>query len=410
VRIAFLNPSGELGGAETALLDLLVSLRTVRPDWTLNLIASAEGPLLARAAELKVASTPLTFPRSLARLGEWGRRRTASGRMRLGAEIGAAAMPTVRYAARLKRVLAEINPDIVHTNGLKMHLLGARLHAPHARVVWHLHDYPAARPLTAKLLLREAHRCAAILANSDSVASEAREMFGSWPRVHTLYNAVDLARFSPRGPMLDLDALAHVSPGVPGTLRIGLVATFARWKGHDVFLDAVARLRARHRVRAYVIGAPIYTTTGSQFTLDELKQLARARGIEESVVFTGRVNDVAPALRRLDIVVHASVEPEPFGLVIAEAMACGRPQVVSRGGGAAEIADGALFHTPGHAQELADRIDQLADDAELRASLGRTGRDTAVRLFSRERLADTLIPVYESLVARGRTFESTARS
>jgi glycosyltransferase involved in cell wall biosynthesis len=226
-------------------------------------------------------------------------------------------------------------------------------------------------------------------------------MFGSLPRVHTLYNSVDLARFCPRGPMLDLDALAHVSPGPPGTLRIGLVATFARWKGHDVFLDAVARLRARQRVRAYVIGAPIYRTSGSQFTLDELKQLARAKGIEESIVFTGRVNDVAPALRRLDIVIHASVEPEPFGLVIAEAMACGRPLVVSRGGGAAEIADGALFHTPGNAQELADRIDQLVDDPELRASLGRSGRDTAARLFSRQRLADTLIPVYESLLGAG---------
>lgn len=410
MRISFLNPSGELGGAETALLDLLLSLRAARPQWTITLVASAEGPLLARAAELKVPVIPLIFPPSLARLGEWGRRSRASARVRLGAEIGAAAVPTVRYASRLKRVLAEIDPDIVHTNGLKMHLLGARVHSPGARVVWHLHDYPAARPLTAKLLLREAHRCAAILANSDSVAAQARQMFGSSPRVHTLYNSVDLARFCPRGPMLDLDALAQVAPGPPGTLRVGLVATFARWKGHDVFLDAVSRMRARHRVRAYVIGAPIYTTSGSQFSMNELKQLARARGIEDTVVFTGRVNDVAPALRRLDIVVHASVEREPFGMVIAEAMACGKPLVVSGEGGAAEIADGALFHTAGNAQELAERIDQLVADAELRASLGRRGRDTAARLFSHQRLADTLIPVYESLQGRVRAFESTARS
>jgi glycosyltransferase involved in cell wall biosynthesis len=236
-------------------------------------------------------------------------------------------------------------------------------------------------------------------------------MFGSSPHVHTLYNSVDLARFSPRGPMLDLDAVAHVPPATPGTLRIGLVATFARWKGHDVFLDAVARLRARHRVRAYVIGAPIYTTSGSQFTLDELKQLARAKGIDGSIVFTGQLDDVAPAFRRLDIVVHASVEPEPFGLVIAEAMACGRPVVVSRAGGAAEIGDGALFHTPGNAQELADRIDQLVENPDLRASLGQAGRITATRLFSRQLLADTLVPIYESIITRyGRTFESTARS
>lgn len=399
MRIAYLNPSGELGGAETALLDLVTATRAARPAWSFHLITSAEGPLLDKAAALRIHTTPLTFPPSLARLGEWGRRRSAAGRVRLGAELGAAAMPTMRYASRLKRVLASIDPDVVHTNGLKMHLLGARVQRLPKRVIWHLHDYPGSRPLTARLLSREAHRCGAVLANSDSVAAQAREVLGSDVPVHTMYNAIDLDRFTPRGAMLDLDALAQVPPGPAGTLRVGLVGTFARWKGHDVFLDAIARLRARAGVRAYVIGSPIYTTNDSQFSLAELQQLAAAKGIGDSVMFTGRIEDVAPVLRRLDIVVHASVEPEPFGLVIAEAMACGRPLVVSRSGGAAEIADGALFHTPGNAAELAECIDRLAADPGLRASLGNAGRAAALRRFSRERLAETLVPIYEALAA-----------
>ena len=47
MRIVFLNPSGELGGAETALLDMLAALTEARPTWDLELIASADGPLLA---------------------------------------------------------------------------------------------------------------------------------------------------------------------------------------------------------------------------------------------------------------------------------------------------------------------------------------------------------------------------
>jgi glycosyltransferase involved in cell wall biosynthesis len=229
--------------------------------------------------------------------------------------------------------------------------------------------------------------------------------------VYTLYNSIDLDRFAPQGDTVDLDTLGGFPPSPPGTVRIGLVATFARWKGHEIFIEAIGRLRALRPVRAYVIGAPIYTTRNSQFTLEELRHLVAARGLTGTVGFTGRIDDIASAMRSLDIVVHASTEREPFGLVIAEAMACGRPIVVSRAGGAGEIAKGiALFHTPGNAAELADCLNQLADDASLRAAIGRAGREAAIRLFSRRQLVETLVPVYETLVSAGHARESTARS
>lgn len=398
MRIVFLNPSGELGGAETALLDLLAALREARPHWTMSLVASAEGPLIDRAAELDVPSGALPFPPALARLGEWGRRGSIASRIRLAAAAGTAAIPSIRYASRLRRHLADARPDVVHTNGLKMHLLGAQCRPAGAKVLWHLHDYPAARPLTAALLRGQAHRCARVLANSESVAKETRRLLGSAVRVDTLYNAVDLDRFRPDGARLDLDALAGLAPLAAGGIRIGLLGTFARWKGHDVFLDALSQLRTPVPVRGYVIGAPIYETAASQFSLAELKARAAALNLGDGVGFTGRIADVPAALRSLDVVVHASVEPEPFGLVIAEAMSCGRAVIVSRAGGAAEIAqEGALFHQPGSASELADRMTQLAGDAELRATLGAAGRVAAERLFSRRHLVDTLVPLYESL-------------
>ena len=406
MRIVFLNPSGELGGAETALLDLLTALHTVRPGWTLSLIASDEGPLIARATALGVGALPLKFPKSLARLGEWGRR---GSRLRLGAAVCGAALPTLNYASRLKNQLALLDPDVVHSNGVKMHLLGARTRPAGAGLIWHLHDYPKSRPLTATLLASQAHRCAAVLANSDSVATQARHLLPSSP-IFMLHNSVDLDRFCPQGSALDLDGLAGLPSLSSDSLRIGLVGTFARWKGHGVFFDALSRMRAASRVRGYVIGGPIYTTAESQVTLQELTDSAAAHGLSGSIGFTGRIDDVPSALRALDVVVHASVEPEPFGLVIAEAMACGRAVVASQGGGAGEIAQGgALFHSPGSASELAERLDQLVDDPALRASLGRSAREIAVRLFSRRRLTDTLIPIYEAVTAR-KTLESPART
>ena len=265
MNIVFLNPSGELGGAEAALLDMLAALREARPLWTLGLVASAEGSLLARARALNIPSFHLEFPPSLARLGEWGKR-GAFGRVRLGAQLCAAALPTMSYLGRLRRQLSGLAPDIVHTNGLKMHILGAHSKPRGAKLIWHLHDYPQSRPITERLLAHDAHRCAAALANSSSVAKQAEEVFGSTTPVHTVYNAIDLDRFSPDGPRLDLDALAGLPPLEPGGVRIGLIATFARWKGHEVFLEAISRLGLKSPFRAYIIGGPIYQTSASQYS------------------------------------------------------------------------------------------------------------------------------------------------
>src|ERR1700674_3230442 len=191
---------------------MLAALREARPAWTIGLVASSEGPLIDRAARSGIPSVALKFPPSLARLGEWGRRGSIVARVRFAAALCGAAIPSINYASRLRRHLAELKPDIVHTNGLKMHLLGARCRPDGAKVLWHLHDYPDTRPLAAALLRSQAHRCGEVVANSESVAKRARALFGSLVPVRALYNAVDLERFHPDGPCLDLDALAGLPP------------------------------------------------------------------------------------------------------------------------------------------------------------------------------------------------------
>jgi glycosyltransferase involved in cell wall biosynthesis len=110
-------------------------------------------------------------------------------------------------------------------------------------------------------------------------------------------------------------------------------------------------------------------------------------------------------MRALDVVVHASTDPEPFGLVIAEAMACARPAVVSRAGGASEITTpgvDALGYPPGDARALAECLIALAGDPARRRDLGAAGRATAERTFDRRRLAAEMTPLYEALVATRR--------
>ncbi|HKY05695.1 MAG TPA: glycosyltransferase family 4 protein [Blastocatellia bacterium] len=400
MKIVFLSPSGELGGAEISLLDILASLRRAEPAWSLHLIAASDGPLVRRAIAMGVRATVLAFPRPLARLGDAGI--AAGNRDRLGLpdmiyKLLAASPSVVGYRARLGRSLKELAPDIVHTNGFKMHILGVWASPPGVPVIWHIHDYVGARAVASRLLRRQAGSCFAAITNSKSVAEDLRMTLGAGLKIHTVYNAVDLDSFSPAGPRLDLDRLAGLARSEDETIRVGLVATFGRWKGHTVFLKALSLLPASLNVRGYVIGGPLYQTDNSQCSLEELRGVARDLGLSDRVGFTGYVEETSSAVRALDIVAHASTEPEPFGMVIAEAMACGRAVIISEAGGASELIErgvNALGHRPGDAPGLAACIKQLALDPDLCARVGRAGRRTAERRFDRARLADELIPIY----------------
>ena len=405
MRVMYLCISAEMGGAERSLFDIMSSIRRAQPTWALHLVTAADGPLVALARGIGVTTTVLPMPASVARIGEAG----SGGRLRLGAQLLAVAWPAGRYVKRIRREMRTFGLDLLHTNSLKMHLLGAWAAASELDnrrkgppVVWHMHDYIGSRPMTARLLRHFVRRCRVIVANSVSVAEDVRASIARGVPVVPVLNAVDLERFSPLGERADLDALSGLSPAPSGVVRVGLVAALGRWKGHTTFLDAVARVPRDVPLRAYVVGGALYHTEGSQSSGDDLRRYAAELGISDRVGFTGFVANSDDAIRALDIVVHASTAPEPFGLVIAEAMACGRAVIASDAGGAREIFTAgvdALPHVPGNADDLAARITELARDADLRGRIGRAGRQTAERRFDRTRLAADMLPVYEQAIA-----------
>jgi glycosyltransferase involved in cell wall biosynthesis len=101
--------------------------------------------------------------------------------------------------------------------------------------------------------------------------------------------------------------------------------------------------------------------------------------------------------------VHPSTEREPFGLVIIEAMACGRPVITGRLGGSAEITgndSGALEYSAGDPASLADQIVRLARDPALWRRLSLAGRASAQKKFDRTCLGPACAPLYESVVTR----------
>jgi glycosyltransferase involved in cell wall biosynthesis len=378
---------------------MVAGVRRHRPSWSVQLILPGRGPLLARAEQAGADCVMLPFPRSLARLGEFSSTggNPLIARVRLASRLMPVAAALPFYLRDLRRVLRSLRPEILHTNGFKAHVLGARAGGP--RVLWHMHEYIGDRPVTSTLLRAHAPRVAAVIANSASVAADVERTLSSSTPVQVVHNAVDLGTFTPDGPKENLDSRAGLPAAAAPVIRVGLVGTFARWKGHEVFLRAMAALPEGLPVRGYVIGEPLYDTAGSQHSMDELKELAARLGVSARVGFTGFLRP-ALAMRALDVVVHASTRPEPFGLVIAEAMACGRPVVTSATGGARELIEpdvDAIVHTAGDVASLSAAIARLAADAPLRARLGTRARESACTRFDPDRLASRLVDIYERL-------------
>ena len=386
MRIVYLNPGGALGGAERVLLSYLTEIRRHLPQAQLTLIAGSDGPLLEKSQRLGVATIVLPLDQGVAGLGDSERKRASGSPLAWFARALPALPATWHYASRLRRLLTRLSPDLIHSNGLKMHVFARFARPARVPIIWHLHDFYGLRPIVPPLIKTIRRGLCGAIAISKAVARDARHLLPGLP-IEVIFNSVDTDLFCPgyeNGATLDRLAGLPVLP--PNTLRVGLVATYAQWKGHEVFLEAIARLIRHSSVstaRFYIVGGPIYFTR-AQLSEEWLRRRALDLGIADRVDFVPFQQDTVGIYRALDIVVHASTQPEPFGLTVAEAMACGRAAIVSRAGGAVELFtpdQDAVGVPPGDAAALAEAIRRLGNDADERRRLGSNARATALRLF-----------------------------
>ena len=371
-RVAFVDHCALLSGGELALARLLPAL-----DVEAHVILGEDGPLRTRLEQ--AGATVHILPL-----------RDDVGRFRRH-EVGIGALPQVlrtsNYVLRLARLLRRLEPDLVHTNSLKAALYGGLAgRIAGIPVVWHLRDRIADDylPRSAVRLVRGAARLvpSAIIANSAATLATLGDI--TVPAV-VVPSPVDVPLRS---------SLVRDRP-----LRVGIVGRLASWKGQDLFLQAFARAFPDGDVEAVVIGSALF---GDDDFEQELKELVVSLGLEGRVDFRGFRDDVAIELERLEVVVHASVIPEPFGQVVVEAMAVGLAVVVPDQGGPAEVIEGevtGLTYPMGDEAALAAALRRIAADPELRATLGSAARVASQR-YRPEVVAAEVLACYAAV---GRT-------
>jgi len=301
-----------------------------------------------------------------------------------------------RYARRHEVDLIHANNELL-VNRVAI-LAGQLAHLP---VVSHQRGWAFPSRMT-RLLGRWTDR---VIAISDYVVGTLMEAGIPTEKVRRVYDGVECARFAAADRRRD-DARRALG-FAPDDEVIGLPAVLTPWKGHAMFLRAFARVaRRRLRVRALIVGGSPSNTADLAPALRE--QIAEL-GFGERVHLTGHVDGMADMYAAMDLVVHASQRPEPFGLVVVEAMAAARAVVAADAGGPAEIIrhghDGWLYPM-GDGEALATALMHVLEDPTLRVNLARRAPDRA-RCFDLSINHRAILALYDQLLSESAWAQST---
>lgn len=371
--ILYLNATAELGGADT---DLFATVRALdRTRFTPIVVLPGPGPFDEAYARLGVEVLHLPLPAVT---------RAARPRQLL--------RDTVPSVSRLHRLIRERGVDLVYTNSLLLLTGGIAARLAGRPALWHSGEF-LDRP---RLVGQALYWTTAALASRIIVSSAAvRARFPRWAqrKIDVVHNGIDLQRFHP-----DRDGTAtRVALGIPCEAPVvGFVGRFIPWKGAELFVEMAAQVRR-------AVPGTHFLIVGSRLAaypdyLPRLQARIDALGLAGCTTVLVDRRDIPDLLAAMDVFVHCSLRPEPFGIVIVEAMAAGKPVVAVGAGGVPEIIDrpevGRLVPLGDRAATAAAVTELLRNPSDAEA-LGRAARDHVVGRFDIARVTARVESIYE---------------
>jgi len=246
-------------------------------------------------------------------------------------------------------------------------------------------------PPTIKLMLeRASYRNAdKLLANSKSTAKELERWYGIRPeRISVVYAGVDIDRFHPNINAQDIISRLNLRK----SRMILCVAAFSLRKGVQYLISAIPTVLEDVPNSKFIF-------VGKGFLRPLLQEKVNRLEIGDSVRFLGTIpHEQMPSLyTAADLVVLPSVY-EPFGKVLVEAMACGKPIVATRVSGIPEVVsknETGILVPPKRPDLLAKAIIEILLDANLAKRMALRGRERAVRLFTWKEVAERVLKAYK---------------
>lgn len=381
-QVLFLDHTREiLGGAEINLIELLRHSRTSQQFCAT--VGCPEGGELWKALGVEeIRRIPYELPDEIARFKVVGQKQT-----RLGSLI--AAFRSARHGRRVVlNLIREIRPDVVVTIPNKDHLVcGPAVRAAKVPLVAWFNDILSEdffpwflRQGLAMSLRRNAARAVAV--SEFSRCSLLRHGLNPG-RVRVIHNGVAIPGVSGGGSR---ELRARL--GLPEScLLAGLIGRWTPWKGQELLVEIARRISAAAGPWHFVVMGGVYGAERA-FADRVISEIHRS-GLDSFVHILPFQQDVCRIISELDVLLHTSLKPEPFGRVLIEAMSCGVPVVASREGGVPEIVrdgENGLLCSVGDAAGYAAALTRLGGDPGMRLRLGAQGRRWVESRFSLERV------------------------
>ncbi|MDD2889793.1 MAG: glycosyltransferase family 4 protein [bacterium] len=359
-KVLFFDHSAQFGGAERSLLDIISGLKK-----TDNTFVTSNETILARFKKRGIRCILFPMPP-----------RIVNKKRNTGINLGGIYI-IIKLILRFINLLRKENPDVVYTNSQKAHLIGgisARiLQIP---VCVHFRDI-FNRNLFSKIWTVGIY----LIANKLIVISNAvAKQFPASGKIKIIYNGIDIKLNSEKRKKQN------------SCFVVGYAGQIARWKGIEYFIQSAGIIMQKKKIniKFVVVGGPIF---GDEEYLKELKDLTQKLKLEDSIQFKGVVENAINEISEFDVLVHPSVLPEPFGRVLIEAGALGKPVISTNIGAVPEIViDGetGILVPVKNASAIAEGIAKLLDNPQFTSLLGQNANKRVKEYFN---LTNTIISV-----------------
>lgn len=364
-NVLFVHSSSELYGSDRSLLNIVKNID--KSQYRVYVILPHPGPL---AEEMKAIEGVKVDIFEVAVL----RRKNLSLKGSISYLIHFS--KSMRF---LKVYIKKFNIDIVDTNTAVIFPGAIAAKKLGKKSIWHIREIIKSN-LENTVVSFVMDKYADLIVANSKATGDALKVPQS--KVRVVYNAVDEKQIICKIPHKQIS--------------IGMAGRINRWKGQKLFVDMAGIVHQEHPEAVFLIAGDAYI--GESYLEDDLRAYIEKKSLKNTVKLLGRVTNMDGFYRSLDIFVLPSIQPEPFGLVIIEAMEYGLPVVATNHGGPTEIItdgkDGYLVDYA-NAYEMAEKILKLLDDEIHRSNIGEAGLKMKRERFSVSAMVKGIETVFE---------------
>jgi len=213
-----------------------------------------------------------------------------------------------------------------------------------------------------------------------------------------VYEPIDIKKFS---KYQNTDLIKQQFSIRKNDYLISNIGRITPWKGQHYFLQAMEDIVKQYpNTKILIVGESGNTKKDKEYFC-LLQSMAQKKPLNGQVFLTGKRDDIAEIMSFSDIIVHSASEPEPFGLVIAEAMATGTPVIATRGGGPIEIIENGitgLLVPMKSATGIKEAIQKLFESKILRKTIGINARKDVAKRFPIQCHVTKVQKTYENIL------------